>query len=266
MTTSARFQSDAQKYADYLETPEGRLRIDLALANLEDNLPPAQAPLSALDIGGGTGKAAVRLARLGMQVTLIDSSTAMLALAQRAAQEEEISGKVRFQHGDAADLVALFPECSFDLVLLHNVLEYVENPAPVLHKAARVLRDGSSILSILVRNQAGEVFKAAILSGDLVAAEECMTAECTQESLYGGEVRLFSPERLRAMLKEASLAPLAERGVRVLSDYLPPEISRSGDYHRIFRLERKLGSRPEFAGVARYIQVLARLESSGNRT
>ena len=36
---SERFQSEAYKYAAYLETPEGRLRSDLAFANLQDFLP-----------------------------------------------------------------------------------------------------------------------------------------------------------------------------------------------------------------------------------
>jgi hypothetical protein len=39
---------------------------------------------------------------------------------------------------------------------------------------------------------------------------------------------------------------------------LPPHISRSAEYARILELERKLGSRPEFAAVARYTQCLAR--------
>jgi hypothetical protein len=60
------------------------------------------------------------------------------------------------------------------------------------------------------------------------------------------------------MTKGASLAVAAERGVRVISDYLPPQISRREEYERIFELERKLGSRPEFAAVARYIQIIAR--------
>jgi hypothetical protein len=121
------------------------------------------------------------------------------------------------------------------------------------------LRDSSAILSVLVRNQAGEVFKAAIKGGDLAAAKNGLTAEWGQESLYGGRVRLFTSDSLRAMLSEASLAAIAERGVRVLADYLPPRVSRSADYERIFELERKLGSRPEYAAVARYTQCLARL-------
>ena len=128
----------------------------------------------------------------------------------------------------------------------------------MLRSAVRVLRDSSAILSVLVRNQAGEVFKAAIQAGDLAAAEKSLTAEWGQESLYGGRVRLFTPDSLRAMLKEASLAPIAERGVRVLADYLPPQVSRSADYERIFELERKLGNRHEYAAVSRYAHWLAR--------
>ena len=127
----------------------------------------------------------------------------------------------------------------------------------MLRDAAHALRDPSSIISILVRNQAGDVLKAAIRDGNLAAAEENLTAEWGVESLYGGRVRLFRPESLRAMLKEAKLATIAERGVRIVADYLPPQVSRSAEYDRIFQLERKLGSRPEFAAVARYAQCIA---------
>jgi hypothetical protein len=61
------------------------------------------------------------------------------------------------------------------------------------------------------------------------------------------------------MLKAASLAVITERGVRVLADYLPPQVSRSSDYERILELEHKLGSRSEYAAVARYTQCFARL-------
>ena len=41
------------------------------------------------------------------------------------------------------------------MILCHNILEYVDDPLAVLRSAARTLRDPSSIISILVRNQAG---------------------------------------------------------------------------------------------------------------
>jgi 2-polyprenyl-3-methyl-5-hydroxy-6-metoxy-1,4-benzoquinol methylase len=256
---SERFRSGATKYAAYLETPEGRLRSDLALANLRDFLPrQAEESLRALDLGCGTGATAVCLARLGIHVTLLDCSPAMLDIAQRAAREAGISEKIVLKHGDAAQLANLFPAESFDVILCHNILEYIDNPEVVLRDAARALRNSSAILSVLVRNRAGEVLKAAIQAGDLEAAENSLTAEWGQESLYGGRVRLFQSDSLPRMLKAASLAMIAERGVRVVTDYLPPAVSRSAEYERILELERKLGSRPEFAAVARYTHYLAR--------
>jgi len=261
---SGRFQSDAHKYAAYLETPEGRLRSDLSSANLQDFLPlqatlQAKDSLCALDVGCGTGATGVRLARLGMQVTLLDSSPAMLDIAKRTAQEAGVTDKAVLQHGDATRLTNFFHTASFDVILCHNVLEYLDDPVAVLCAAARALRDSSAILSVLVRNRAGEVFKAAIQAGDLAVAENNLTAEWGEESLYGGRVRLFTSDSLQAMLKAASLAVIAERGVRVLADYLPSRISRSAEYARILELERKLSSRPEYAAVARYTQCFARL-------
>jgi hypothetical protein len=74
-------------------------------------------------------------------------------------------------------------------------------------------------------------------------------------STVSGYNQIWS-QHLKAHLAQ-SLALAAERGVRVLSDYLPPRVSRSDEYERIFELERKLGRRPEFAAVARYTHCLA---------
>jgi S-adenosylmethionine-dependent methyltransferase len=253
-----RFQREADKYATYLETPEGRLRVDLAFANLQESLPQLTQPWHALDLGGGTGAIAVRLARLGFKVTLLDASQPMLDFARRAAQEAGVVERIALQKGDAGQLATLFPPGSFDLILCHNVLEFVADPGAVLRSVARALRGPSGMISVLVRNQPGEVLKAALLNGDLAAAERNLTADWGDESLYGGTVRLFTAENLKATLEESSFAVMAERGVRVVSDYLPPKVSRNDEYERIFDLERKLGSRLEFTAVARYVHCIAR--------
>ena len=257
-TDDERFQSGADKYADYLKTPEGRLRLDIAFSNLQEFLPQDARCLRALDVGCGTGALALRLARLGVRVTLLDLSEPMLDCAKRAARDAGVTEKMTFQHGDASELADLFEAGSFDVVLGHNILEYVEDPCALVRSMARVLRDPSSISSLLVRNQAGEVLKAAIKDGQLAVAEYSLTAEWGRESLYSGKVRLFAAKSLRAMLAGASLEVTAERGVRVLSDYLPASVSRDDEYQRIFELERALGKRAEFAPVARYTHSIAR--------
>jgi len=254
-----RFDGDADRYAAYLESPEGRLRLELPFANLREFLPASSAldSLRALDLGGGTGAGAIRLAQLGIPVTLVDSSPMMLALAERAIGEAGVSDKVTLRQGDAANPAEILGGKSFDLILCHNFLEFVDDPAAVLRSAMNVMRNSSSILSVLVRNQAGEAIKAALQLGDLNAAEHALTAEWGHESLYGGKVRLFTPEILEQLFEEASLRVRARRGVRIIADYLPAQVSRSADYEPIFSLEQQLGRRQEFFGVARYLHYLA---------
>ena len=161
MKIDERFQAEADKYAAYLETPEGRLRLDLPFANLREilPLPGASASLRALDLGCGTGANGLRLARLGYHVTLMDVSGPMLEIAQRAAQEAGLMEKVETKQGYADRFADFFDEPAFDLILCHNILEFVEDPSAVVRSSARALRNSSGILSVLVRNRAGDVLK-----------------------------------------------------------------------------------------------------------
>ena len=263
--SESRFENDPSRYAGYLDTPEGRLRADLSFAHLQESLPASATidSLRALDLGSGPGSTAVRLARLGIHVTLLDSSPAMLEHAERTAIDAGVIDKIGPKHGDALELEAIFRPRSFDIILCHNLLEFVDDPSAVLRGAVRVMRDSSAILSVLVRSQTGELLKAVLQKGDLAAAERNLNAEWGEESLYGGKVRLFKPETLEAILQDAALTVTARRGVRVIADYLPAQISRSTEYNRLFALERELGKRSEFFGVARYMQCLATRATPG---
>ncbi len=259
------FQGDVEKYIAYLQTTEGRLRLDLAWMNLRNFLPRAGVSIlsgtsQALDLGGGTGATALCLAELGFHVTLVDKAEAMLSLAAEAARGAGISDRLTFQQADAADLASLFPSSFFDVVVCHNMLEYAEDPAAVLRGIRQVSKcSPGAVVSIVVRNRAGEVLKAGIKAGDLALAEKNLTAEWACESLYGGRVRLFRPAELRDQLHQASLEIIAERGVRVMADYLPRELSQdAAAYERLLAFEQSLGEQPDLAAIARYTQVLAR--------
>jgi len=256
----------ANRYAAYLETPPGRLRCELAFKNLEAYLPqtgPGGAAVRALDVGGGPGELAIRLARHGCHVTLLDRSAQMLDVAERAVREAGVSNRVVLTRGDAAAAPALFGQGVFDLVTCHHVLEYTEAPADILRAAAHVLRPAStSLASVMTRNWAGAVVGAALQAGDLEGAERALATGEADEPMFGGRVRLFTPAALRAMLLEASLLPVAERGVRILFDYLGASTVRDAGDARVLAFEQALGTHGEFAALARYTQLLAR---SGTR-
>jgi 2-polyprenyl-3-methyl-5-hydroxy-6-metoxy-1,4-benzoquinol methylase len=164
--------------------------------------------------------------------------------------------RVTVVHGDAGQSTDLFGAAALDVILCPNLLECVDDPTLVLRGAGRMLRGNSAILSIVVRNQMGEAFKAAI--PDLTAAETSLSTEWESESRDGGRVRLFTSVGLRAMSTSESLESIAQRGVRVVVEYLPPNISRTSQYERMFELEPTLGPEPEFAAIARYTHCLAR--------
>lgn len=71
-----------------------------------------------LDVGTGTGRAALYLARAGAKVTAVDASEAMLDVARARAKAE--GANVRFQVGDAHALD--FADKSFDVVVCLRVL------------------------------------------------------------------------------------------------------------------------------------------------
>ena len=137
----------------------------------------------------------MRLAQLGLHVTLLHDVDADAGFRYVPHGKQELRRELP-KHGDAAQLANLL-HGSFDLIVCHNILQYVDDPCAVLRSAACASPDPSSIISVLVRNQAGEVLKAARQDGDLAATERNLTAEWGHESLYGGRVRLFTAESLK---------------------------------------------------------------------
>ena len=51
----------------------------------------------------------------------------MLDVARRAAQEAGVTDTVAQQRGDAGGIAEFFEAHSFDVILCHNVLEFVED-------------------------------------------------------------------------------------------------------------------------------------------
>ena len=103
----------------------------------------AVAGRDLLDVGGGTGRYAVRLARAGARVTVLDFSEQMIAKARAKVGAEAI----RFV---AHDVLTPFPfaDGSFDVVFSALVLEHIPVPqlAPFFGELGRMARRDGRIL------------------------------------------------------------------------------------------------------------------------
>lgn len=96
-----------------------------------------------LDLGTGTARMLELFAPLAGQAIGIDQSREMLAVA-RAKLDAAGLARVQVRQGDM--LALPYGDGSADLVTIHQVLHYLDEPARALHEAARVLRAGGRLL------------------------------------------------------------------------------------------------------------------------
>ncbi|HEU4383531.1 MAG TPA: methyltransferase domain-containing protein [Anaeromyxobacteraceae bacterium] len=262
MTQSApeRFDADPSAYADYLHTPLGRLRSELSWRTLEAHLPRSgPSTPRALDLGGGTGETAVRLAEKGWLVTLVDGSPGMIERAAGLARSRGLGERIacRTLDVDAGGLAQALGEGTYQLVVCHDLLEYVASPEALLREASAALATAGR-LSLLVRGLAGEAMKRLLRGVGQETVLGLLATRRVREDLYGLDVRLFDPDEIRGLLSSAGLEVVAERGVRVVADHLGDWAGAGeGAVDRMLELERRLGETKELLAVARYIQTIA---------
>jgi demethylmenaquinone methyltransferase/2-methoxy-6-polyprenyl-1,4-benzoquinol methylase len=105
---------------------------------LVSRLPPGG---HVLDVATGTGLVAAELARRGFEVTGLDQSADMLAVARR-----RFGNRIELVEA-SADAIP-FPDASFDHVTFTYLLRYVEDPGATLAELARVVRRGGVVASL----------------------------------------------------------------------------------------------------------------------
>ena len=98
-----------------------------------------------LDVGCGSGYFSRIMARRGSRVIGYDGSQAMLELARRAAQAENLSGRIAFRLVPTVERTSL-PDASVDGCLCLNVLEYLDKPFDCLDEMVRVLKPGGLLV------------------------------------------------------------------------------------------------------------------------
>jgi SAM-dependent methyltransferase len=218
-----------------------------------------RAVLDIVDVGGGTGGLAVPFAEQGHHVTVVDPSPDALAGAQRRAAERAV--RLSAVQGDADGLDHVVGEAAADLVLCHNVLEYVEDPALALEAIARVLRPGGT-MSVVAANAVAAVLHRAV-SGRYDQAAEILAEVSRPEGGGSGGIsvdgrRRFTLAGLTALIEGAGLRAGEAYGVRVFAGLLPTADPDPGAAEALRALEGEAAAYPALRDIASRLHVLAR--------
>ncbi|MCX5089760.1 methyltransferase domain-containing protein [Streptomyces sp. NBC_00365] len=210
---------------------------------------PVGQRLRVLDVGMGQGTQALRLARAGHQVTGLEQDAKMLAVAREAlaAEPEGIRSRVRLIEGDGRETGVHFLPGSFDVVLCHGVLMYVEEPDPLLAGLARMLAPGG-LLSLLVRNADALAVRPG-LSGDWPATLAAFDTDAYVNRL-GLAVRADRLATLTSTLAGIGAPLHAWYGVRVFTDTAPDGTPVPEDVETLLAAEERAGRTDPYRQVA----------------
>ncbi len=203
------FNGHAPVYMDNSFTKNTMEEVNFVLEEL--GLPPGSR---ILDVGCGTGRHAVELARRGYQITGVDISAGMLAEAEKAAREADV--EVELIHADATRFMSdkLFDAaiclCEGAFSLLGGEDDPYEHDLAILRNIRAALRPGARF--VLTALNACRLIRQAtqedVESGrfDPVTMVETSTAEWDtsqgKKSLVVRE-RSYVPTELVLLLRQA---------------------------------------------------------------
>ncbi|MGO6987436.1 ArsR/SmtB family transcription factor [Rhizobium johnstonii] len=100
---------------------------------------------SLLDLGTGTGRILELLSGLYRRATGVDASRDMLSVARANLDKSRIT-KATVRHADILNLP--FEGQDFDLVTIHQVLHFFDQPEIAIAEASRMLRPGGRLVVI----------------------------------------------------------------------------------------------------------------------
>jgi len=169
-----------------------------------------------LDLGTGTGRMIELIAPLASRAVGIDQSPAMLGLARSRIDSAGLR-HVQLRQGDI--YAAPVERDSCDLVIIHQVLHFLDDPARALREAAGALRPGGRLLVVDFAEHGEEQLREDFAHRRLGFADAEIEGFLTEAGLTGVQRQRIEPApgepgKLTVVLWLA-------RDPRIIADSLP---------------------------------------------
>jgi ubiquinone/menaquinone biosynthesis C-methylase UbiE len=168
---------------------------------------------SVLDLGTGTGRMLELIAPRADRAVGVDQSPAMLSLA-RARLAQSGLRNVMLRQGDI--YAPPVERDAYDLVIVHQVLHFLDDPARAIREAARTLRPGGRLLVVDFAAHTEEYLREQFAHRRLGFSGEEIAAFLDDAGLVGLQTRFVSPATGEA--GKLTVAIWLARDPRVIAD------------------------------------------------
>ena len=198
-----------------------------------------------LDFGSGEGITANHFANKN-DVIAIEPSEEMLSNAWKDYEYTQIVGDI--------NSLSSFADETFDFIICHNVLEYIDDKENVVKALSRVLKN-DGIMSIAKHNRVGRVMQMAILLDDFEKANALLDGENSTASKFG-EIRYYEDEDILKWMPELTVSEIW--GIRTFWDLQQNQEKHDDEewQDEMVRLEMRVAQIPEYREVAFFHHVI----------
>lgn len=230
---------------------------------------PSNSDALVLDAGGGTGRWALRMARKGCKVILLDISEGMLNIAKKMVERERLQNRIVAEKGDFRALK--YADETFDLVFCEHALFLSDKPDAVIKEFARVLKKQAPLVI-----SAHNLYVQLLLH---LPSNEMPTPEKLDEVLHlmlhekydamtkdndAPKIHTWTPHEFHSLLERNGLSvekivgkgvtmPLRFREEVFMRREYPDDLFR-----KILQLELDMCERPDALALAGHLQAIAR--------
>ncbi|MDO6693477.1 methyltransferase domain-containing protein [Aliiglaciecola sp. 3_MG-2023] len=245
------FDSLMDKFANNIYgSSKGKLRHELLVNNLNQYINHNDKPLDIIDVGGGTGIMSKVMLEWGHKLTFNDLSADAVAMAKKNLANYE---NVSFMCSSLSDLPT---QQTYDVVICHAVLEWLESPLEAISSLLTKVKPGG-VLSLSFFNKDAHRFGNLLYGNfDYVAAD----------MKHKNTVRLnpnnaLEPQKVIHHLDDLPCEIISSAGIRCFHDYLRDITKQTDEYEKIKAAEIKYGHREPYKWLGKYFHLILRCNS-----
>ncbi len=225
---------DMRYYYDYTVSPLGNLfykTLHRQLNDIKDK--------TVLDFGSGFAFTSNFFAKHN-KVVAVEYYQDMIDAAQKKHPFTQLCGDV--------STLKNFEDESFDVVVLHLVLEFIDNQEHLVSELLRLLKKGG-ILSVVRHNRAGRIIQATVTEYNIAETIKLLNKEPSFSSAFGN-ICYYENEDLLNLAK-GKLKLIKEQGVRSIASLCSAEDMQSKNWlEDMLMVEWELLKMQEFIDIA----------------
>ncbi|MEQ8764992.1 MAG: methyltransferase domain-containing protein [Planctomycetota bacterium] len=222
---------------------------------------PSELTAPVLDLGCGTGKWGLRLAKSGFPVTLLDLSPKMLEQCRRKAEEAGLSERVECVLADIVDLEGV-PDGHYDLaVAFGDPLSLCSDPKRAVEALRRVMKPGG--LAVLSADHRCAGLEFYFQEGSLEDLERFVktgrTLWLAKDPDERFPAKMFLADELQHLFEKRGFEVVDLIGKLVLPvRRFPHWLDERRQVERLIKMEMKLHRDPRWMGRASHLQIVVR--------